>query len=230
MHSFSNRIRRLEYALGAALGISLILSVLLAAPVARQCSSIQDKVVRLHILANSDSDADQTQKLRVRDRILNETGTLLRETQSRAEAESLIESLLPEFERIAEEQLRADGCSDRVHAELTDMYFSARTYDGGTMPAGTYRALRLTIGKGEGRNWWCVVFPPMCVSAAVGTDVSGTDASGTDVSGTDVSGAETLDDVLTAGEMDIVSHPERYEVRLKIVEWWEWLRCRIRGE
>ena len=197
--------------------LGIVFSVMLAnlSVFGRECAQVRGDVVRLHILANSDSGYDQGLKLRVRDRILNETGTLLRETQSRAEAESLIESLLPEFERIAEEQLRADGCSDRVHAELTDMYFSARTYDGGTMPAGTYRALRLTIGKGEGHNWWCVVFPPMCVSAAVGTDVSG---------------AETLDDVLTAGEMDIVSHPERYEVRLKIVEWWEWLRCRIRGE
>ena len=205
MHRIHLNIRRLELALAAALIVSLGLSAAGAAPVARDCASIQQKVVRLHILANSDSDADQAQKLRVRDRVLAETGDALAHTTSRAEAEAALTAMLPQVEAAAEAQLRADGSADRVHAELTDMYFDARTYDGGTMPAGTYRALRLTIGKGEGHNWWCVVFPPMCLSAAMAPSVD----------------TESLDDVLTPGELELVTHPERFEVRLKVVEWWE---------
>ena len=213
MHRIHLNIRRLELALAAALIVSLGLSVAGAAPVARDCASIQQKVVRLHILANSDSDADQAQKLRVRDRVLAEAGDALAHTTSRAEAEAALAAMLPQIEAAAEAQLRADGSADRVHAELTDMYFDARTYDGGTMPAGTYRALRLTIGKGEGHNWWCVVFPPMCLSAAMTPSVD----------------TESLDDVLTPGELELVTHPERFEVRLKVVEWWETVKNWMHG-
>ena len=213
MHRIHLNIRRLELALAAALIVSLGLSAAGAAPVARDCASIQQKVVRLHILANSDSDADQAQKLRVRDRVLAETGDALAHTTRRAEAEAALTAMLPQVEAAAEAQLRADGSADRVHAELTDMYFDARTYDGGTMPAGTYRALRLTIGKGEGHNWWCVVFPPMCLSAAMAPSVD----------------TESLDDVLAPGELELVTHPERFEVRLKVVEWWETVKNWMRG-
>ena len=209
---FHADIRRLERVLAVALMVSLVGSVAGAVPVAQRCAGIRQKVVRLHILANSDSEADQAQKLRVRDRVLAETADVLAHTVSRVDAEAAITAMLPQITRAAEAQLRADGCTDRVHAELTDMYFDARTYDGGTMPAGTYRALRLTIGQGAGHNWWCVVFPPMCLSAAAAPP-----------------DAETLDDVLTPGELELVTHPARYEVRLKVVEWWEALKSRVCG-
>ena len=117
-HRIHLNIRRLELALAAALIVSLGLSAAGAAPVARDCASIQQKVVRLHILANSDSDADQAQKLRVRDRVLAETGDALAHTTSRAEAEAALTAMLPQVEAAAEAQLRADGSADRVHAEL----------------------------------------------------------------------------------------------------------------
>lgn len=197
-------LRRLECALLAALVISLGAS---AVPVARSCEQISDRVIRLHILANSDSAADQTEKLRVRDRVLREATEWADGAQNRAEAEAAIADALPEIERAAQAQLRADGCDTTVHAELTDMYFTARTYPAGTLPAGTYRALRLTIGAGRGHNWWCVVFPPVCVAAAADSPA--------------------MDDVLTPGQLDIVEHPGRYRVRLKVVEWWAQLRAWI---
>lgn len=193
-------IRRIEWALLLALVVSLGTAVF---PFVQQCRQISDKVVRLHILANSNTVTDQVLKLQVRDRILQETGEQLRTSVRKEDAEQQIQALLPEIERIAEEELRSRGCTDSVHAELTDMYFTTRTYDSGTLPAGNYRALRITIGAGAGENWWCVMFPPMCLSAAVESSPN-----------------TQLEDVLAEDELDIVTHPDSYQIRLKLVEWW----------
>jgi stage II sporulation protein R len=201
MHRLHNKWTRLELALGLALAGS-IAAVLL--PFARQCRSIEQKVLRLHVIAHSDESVDQALKLQVRDMVLQKTAPLMNGTASRSDAEAALVPHLPEIERAAEALLRAAGCPYRVRAQFTDMYFTTRTYDSGTLPAGHYRALRLTIGSGQGQNGWCVMFPPMCLSAAV------TDSEPAAVSG----------DVLSEEELDIVTHPEDYEVRLKCMEWW----------
>ncbi len=201
MYRLQNKWVRLELALGLALAGS-IAAVLL--PFMRQCRSIEQKVLRLHVVAHSDESADQALKLQVRDLVLQQTAPLMTGTTSRSDAENTLAPHLPEIERAAEALLRAAGCPYRVRAQFTDMYFTTRTYDSGTLPAGHYRALRLTIGSGQGQNWWCVMFPPMCLSAAV------TGSTPSTVSG----------DVLSAEELNIVTHPEDYEVRLKAVEWW----------
>lgn len=206
-------LQRLEIALLVALCLTLGGAVL---PFEQECAQIRDKVIRLHVIANSNSAEDQAEKLRVRDRILFDTGARLQRVASRADAEALITALLPEIEQSAAAQLREDGYAVNVHAELTDMYFTTRTYNSGTMPAGTYRALRITIGEGAGENWWCVMFPPMCVSAALGTE-------------TDESSVQ-LEDVLTDGEFEIVTQPEKFEVRLKLVEWWTQLVAWLHGD
>ena len=205
MHIFQNKWVRLELALGLALVLSAA-AVLL--PFARQCRSIEQKVLRLHVVAHSDDPADQALKLQVRDLVLEQTAPLMTDTGSRVDAEAALAPHLPDMERAAEALLRAAGCPYRVQAQFTDMYFTTRTYDSGTLPAGHYRALRLTIGSGQGKNWWCVMFPPMCLSAAV------TGRTPAAVSG----------DVLSPEEQDIVTHPEDYEVRLKFMEWWTQLR------
>lgn len=194
--------RFIRCTLALALLGSLIFTVCAVMPVARACDTISDKVIRLHILADSDSDTDQAEKLRIRDRILAESADCT--FADRADAEAQLAARLPELERIATEQLRADGFSDSVHAELTDMHFDARTYGDRTLPAGTYRAVRITIGSGRGHNWWCVVYPPICLSPAVDSSA--------------------LDDVLTDSERAIVREPTHYEIRLKLVEWGRMLR------
>lgn len=201
---------RLELALGSALLIALLSAVL---PFARECDDLRSRVLRLHILAHSDEAVDQALKLQVRDQVLDAAGELFLSAESRADAEAALMERLPELEAEAEALLRAAGYPYQVRGELTDMHFTTRVYDGGTLPAGTYRALRLTIGSGRGQNWWCVMFPPMCLSAAV----------------TDAAPAAAPGDVLTPAQLDIIRHPEDYEVRLKVVEWWtglqEWLRA-----
>ncbi len=162
------------------------------------CEDIADRVLRLHILAASDSEEDQALKLKVRDAILQATGDQMGGFTDKGEALNAVQALLPTVKTVAERCLRQHGCTDTVKAELCNMYFTTRHYDGGTMPAGYYDAVRVTIGEAQGRNWWCVLFPPMCVAGAQ---------------------EPAVDDVLTEAQTDIVTHPERYEVRFKLVEW-----------
>lgn len=126
---------------------------------------LSDKVVRLHVLANSDSEEDQALKLKVRDRILACTEPILESAADRLEAEGLLRGQLLELERIAGEEIAANGYDYPVSIRLEDTVFPTREYEGFTLPAGKYLALRVVIGQGEGQNWWCVVFPPLCAAA-----------------------------------------------------------------
>lgn len=129
------------------------------------CADVYDEVLRLHIPANSDSDEDQAIKLRLRDRLLEEYGSRLSGSGGLEEAAARAEELLPEIERTANEFLGANGFSYGAKAELTDMWFTTREYDRLILPAGKYKALRVTLGSGEGHNWWCVIFPQLCLPA-----------------------------------------------------------------
>lgn len=150
--------------MAAGLALSLLLGGMRS--FATECESIQDEVLRLHIPANSDSAEDQQMKLRLRDHILNEYGSQLAGETDITAAKAHIEALLPEIERDCCEFLKTHGADYSASAELTEMYFTTRTYENVTLPAGEYAALRITLGSGEGRNWWCVMFPPLCLPAA----------------------------------------------------------------
>ena len=132
----------------------------------RTQDQLAEKVVRLHILANSDSEEDQALKLQVRDVVLARATEILEQSADRQEAEARLRGQLLELEHLAAEEIRAEGYDYPVTVELTDTPFPTREYDGFTLPAGEYLALRVVIGAGEGHNWWCVVFPPLCLSAA----------------------------------------------------------------
>ena len=119
---------------------------------------------------------------------------------SLAEAEAIAADRLPDIERIAETVLRANGCELPVEAELADTEFDVRTYGDITMPAGTYRALRVKIGSAQGHNWWCVMYPSLCMPAACEV----TDDRQTEL--------EYFDDE----ELDIMYEPEKYEIRFAI--------------
>ena len=128
--------------------------------------SLSGKLVRLHVLAASDSEADQQMKLRVRDTVLKLVTPALQACETRREAVSVLAPLLPEIEAAAENTLRSLGSSETVTALLSAEPYPLREYDTFSLPAGTYESLRILIGSGEGHNWWCVVFPPLCLSAA----------------------------------------------------------------
>ena len=132
----------------------------------RSQERLAEKVVRLHVLANSDSEKDQALKLTVRDVVLKEAEELLQDTESRAEAEGLLRGQLLELERLANETVKRAGYEYPVTVELEKTEFPPRTYESFSLPAGEYLALRVLIGDAAGKNWWCVVFPPLCTVAA----------------------------------------------------------------
>ncbi len=129
---------------------------------------ISDNVLRLHVLANSDSKEDQALKLKVRDCVLAETNLILNDCQSRRDAEERIAGSVEALSRAAQKCITAEGYSYPVAVRMENIYFPTRNYEGGSLPAGVYKALRVEIGEAAGKNWWCVLFPQLCfVNAAV---------------------------------------------------------------
>lgn len=129
-------------------------------------AQVKTDTLRLHIIANSDSDFDQELKLKVRDRVLEYTGELFAEVSGKTEAEALAKYSANEIKSVAEEVIAENGADYSVSVEITNMWFETRSYDGFTLPAGDYDAVRIIIGAGEGHNWWCVMYPPLCVPGA----------------------------------------------------------------
>lgn len=206
LNSSDRKLKRIEIALLIGLAAFLISGGLAL----RTQSQLSDRVVRLHVLANSDGEEDQALKLKVRDRVLARATELLTEAGSREEAESLLRAELPELEELAVRELRANGCACPVTAELEDTEFPTREYDGFTLPAGEYLALRVVIGEGAGRNWWCVVFPPLCTAASAEVPAAALAAG------------------LTEEQVNLITEEDRgYVLKFKAVEWWEELRARL---
>lgn len=171
---------------------------------------LSDRVVRLHVLANSDSEEDQALKLRVRDRVLAYVEPLLEGSADRREAEALLRGRLLELERVAGEEIRAAGYDYRVEARLEDTSFPTREYEGFTLPAGKYLALRLVIGAGAGRNWWCVVFPPLCAAAAEEVPAAALAAG------------------LSRKQVGLITEENQgYVLKSKLVEFWGEVRARL---
>ena len=151
-------------------------------------------MLRLHVIANSDTDADQAVKLKVRDAVLREAQRWYGSAEGFDEALAAVCTHLESLENAANDVLRAEGVPYRATAEVCAMYFPTRTYDAGSLPAGKYRTLRISLGAAEGKNWWCVVFPALCVP-----------------------GASDIGD-LPAGTEEVVTDAERFEVKFKAAE------------
>lgn len=132
------------------------------------CDSIDDNVLRLHILANSDSEEDQFLKLKVRDRLLRDVPEMFSKAESKSSAITEAEKHMDEIKQTIEDELRENGAEYGFSVQIVDgMYFENREYDGFTMPAGIYSALRICLGNAEGQNWWCVMYPPLCNCSAI---------------------------------------------------------------
>lgn len=204
------RNRHVRGVLEIALGIGLAAALIWGTVSLHRQQALADRVVRLHILANSDSDEDQALKLQVRDKILARATEILEQSANRDEAETTLRESLPEIERLAAEEIAAEGYDYGVTAELTDTTFPTREYDDFTLPAGDYLALRVVIGAGEGHNWWCVVFPPLCTAAT------------TDLAQTAMSAGLSDDDVKLITEAG-----EGYVLKFKSIEIWETLKAKL---
>ena len=137
-----------------ALCIAFVLTVFYSViPFEAECNEISNEVFRIHILANSDSQADQSLKLKVRDEILAFSEGLFESADSKEEAENIVRENMDEIIAVAQKKVYDEGYRYKVNAELTNMYFTTRYYEQFTMPSGMYDALRVTIGEGEGKNW-----------------------------------------------------------------------------
>lgn len=153
-------------------GVTLALSVLVATvlltflPIHGE-AQLYDKVIRLHVLAVSDADEDQAVKCMVRDRVLETVTPLLTDVQERSIAEAIVTSHLADIQESAQEALCAAGRTEPVSVTLTRETYPTRAYEGFTLPAGEYLSLRVIIGEGQGKNWWCVLFPSVCGRFAI---------------------------------------------------------------
>ena len=171
-----------------AMACGLILTVLLnLAGFSAQCAALEENIVRLHVIANSNDEADQAVKLRVRDAVLREAEQWYGDAE---DFDTAVTALCTHLESLP-------YCAK---AEVCEMYFPTRTYESFKLPAGRYRTLRISLGKAEGKNWWCVVFPALCMPGA--SDLS-----------------NLPDDTDT-----LVREPESYEVKFKVAEIFSRLR------
>ena len=206
-----NTARKLKV-LEIALLVGLALFLASGALALQAGDQLSEKVVRLHVLANSDSEEDQALKLQVRDRVLERATELLEQSADRKEAEGLLRGHLLELEEIAAEEIHANGYDYAVDVRLEDTNFPTREYDGFTLPAGNYLALRVIIGEGAGQNWWCVVFPPLCTAASGGVSEAALAAG------------------LTEEQVGLITEDSQgYILKSKVVEWWQQLRAAMEG-
>lgn len=159
-----------RWEISLAVGMTLAILWTLFSPFEKACDQVRQDTLRLHILANSDSDEDQALKLAVRDAILETQGSLFGAADTKAEAVETASRQLEDIQQVAQQTVRDAGYSYPVTVKLENIYFATREYEDFTLPAGRYDAVRVEIGEHEGHNWFCVLFPPLCVPAAVDAD------------------------------------------------------------
>lgn len=167
----------------------------------RSCDGIRDGILRLHVVAASDSQEDQQIKLELRDELLKKGAEIFSKSTTKQDAESKITSSINVLEETAKSFLQSKDYPDEVTVNLTKSFFPTRKYDCFTLPAGNYDALKVVIGNGEGKNWWCIMFPALCLPAAEGNETA-------------------FDGILTENQQNIITD-EKYEVRLWLVEKWQ---------
>ncbi len=151
------------------------LTVSVCAALQAQQQRMSEKIIRLHVVANSDSAADQAVKLHVRDAVLAAARQAL---QGADDPQQAIAQALPQLEAAANAALAAQGSRNTASVSFRRELFPTREYDTFSLPSGVYRSLRVTIGAGGGHNWWCVIFPSLCVPATADGFVQAAEAGG----------------------------------------------------
>lgn len=182
------------------LALALLIGILAVLPVHSE-SNIYESVLRLHVIANSDSDEDQALKLMVRDAVLLEAQNILKGTASRKDAESIISQSTEHLRLVAEKAVRENGYSYPVSITLGKENYPTKSYESCAFPAGEYTSLQIFIGDASGQNWWCVLFPPLCLSAATDKDAFASVG-------------------ITDGQYQIITDTKnpKYKIRFKILE------------
>ena len=189
---------KIEISIAIGLVIAIVCSLV---GFGSDCKDVRNNVVRLHILADSDCDADQRVKLLVRDALLESGAEIFSGSASADNASKSLEKEKAKLIEVAETVLRENGFDYGVTINLEREYYATRTYENYTLPAGEYLSLKVVLGKGEGHNWWCVMFPPLCLPAA--------------------SASADIDAILGADGAKLIQSNPKYEMRFKIVEVFE---------
>ena len=184
-------------------GLAVIL--LLGGRVHGTQTALAEKLVRLHVIANSDSRQDQAVKLLVRDRMLTEVQSLLAGEEDLAAAKAKLQAALPALAAAGQAVVDQEGAPYHVTAALEQTFFPTKEYEGFSLPAGKYTALRVILGDGQGANWWCVLFPPLCMGLASEEMAETAQAAGL-----------TEDEIALITEQD-----EGYVFRFRCVDLWE---------
>lgn len=165
-------------------------------------NGLSEKLIRLHVLANSNTLMDQALKFSVRDKILLEGKEIFRNASSRDDCRTLLLENIPHLEKIAEDEIKKRGFSYDVKISLGEYFFPMKTYGSFSLPAGNYNGVRVEIGKAKGENWWCVMYPPLCFTDSALS-------------------LNTLKESLTPSEMDLITTDEGFNIRFKIVDIFE---------
>lgn len=210
----ANKIKiRLSILILSLIAIISIMTISISGEVKKISTASEDykhKLIRFHVIANSDSDEDQNLKLKVRDAIINYLQPKLLESESIEESESIIKKEYDELEKISKSVISENGYDYDVKVGIDYSEFPTKQYSNVVLPAGEYKALRIIIGEGKGKNWWCVMFPPLCfVDEEKGIIDKDTD--------------DKLREVLTEEEYELISQKtskqmNRVQVKFKIVE------------
>ena len=191
MKNSENKLKIWETAALAALCIALCAGTWAQA---RQ-NAISSDLVRLHVIAVSDDEHEQDIKLKVRDAVLNYLKPVLKDAENSKEAKKIISDHLNGIAGAAAKASDGRG----VKVSLDWEHYPTKSYEGFTLPAGNYESLKIVLGEGQGHNWWCIVFPPLCLEAAQ---------------------AQQVESVMAKEDYAIVSDSEGYELRFKLVELW----------
>lgn len=199
------KIHILEVSITLALVFSVIISTV---SFGAECKKIRQDVVRLHILANSDSSEDQNIKLKIRDALLNCGSEIFAGELNVENAVEVINAEKPALKELINDMLSENGFDYKAEISVEKEFFITRQYDCFTMPAGEYLALKIILGNGEGHNWWCVMFPPLCLPT--------------------VTQEKDIKYFLGDNGAEIIQNSTKYEVKFKIVEIFESIKNRIR--
>ncbi len=172
------------------------------------CEELRHGVLRLHIIANSDSETDQALKLKIRDAVLKESDSLFENSTDLPSAIAEAERNLGEYEKIANRVIAENGENYTATVKIGKAFFDTRVYDNFTLPSGEYESLIINIGKAHGKNWWCVIFPSVCVPTEKNA---------------------SLGDAVGEKGTHIAENGENYVIRFKTVEIYEKLKRKLKN-
>ena len=186
--------------------LSFILIYSYVTPFIKTSESISQEVFRLHILANSDSDEDQSLKLKVRDKILTKSESLFINCKNLNDVINVSKNNIDYFEKLANECIKENGYNYETKVYVDKEYFNTREYEKITLPSGVYNALKIEIGEAKGHNWWCVMFPAICLPAVSDDEINS---------------------ILNEDEIELINNNKKYEIRFKIVEIYEKIKSKL---